>query len=55
MIFDIYFYFSELELTGQPLECPFSSDDESFLNCVTEIKEKDKHCPISLKNARYLN
>lgn len=53
---NVYFYpyvSVGLELTGNPLECPFSSDDdEPTLACFAKRREEDKHHPLSLKMAR---
>ncbi|KAK7604254.1 hypothetical protein V9T40_004527 [Parthenolecanium corni] len=45
----------ELELTGNPLECPFSSDDDEPSGiCFVKHKEEDKHNPLNLNKARQI-
>lgn len=52
-IFIITVLYTELDLTGQPLECPFNINDSVLSDRgIIEKREEDDHCPLLLKEAR---
>ena len=43
----------ELDLTGQPLECPFDLNETAQSDgIIVKKREQDDHCPVTVLKAR---